>query len=248
MKIILMGLLLAASGLSATAQILNLSTDSSSIGHGFYPEARSTVDWIYGSFWGSTPASPFSANLSAYESLRLTVSAPAGQEFLVQSHPGSIGGVFSVGSPLSIWHAPGWDSGLRYSLPVTITFADYTGPAWYNNTVESSVDTDGLAFFLQGGLWWSGAPEIRFSSVTVEVDLTSLAPLLFPSATYTPDLAVGFRFQDVLAAAPDIDPGPAVSLVGSTAVPEPAAYGAISGLLLVFGAAYSRRKRIKSSH
>lgn len=232
-------LIFLSAGLTAHSQVLLLESTATTVGHEFSTAARSTIDSIYGSFWDAVPAPTFTASLSAYDTLRITVSAPEGFDFTLASHTESEGGVLSFGSPLSIWHAPGWDGGSRYSLPTTVSFTGFSGPGWYSVTTGASVDTDGLALVLEGAVWWSGAPQIRFTSVTLEADLSSLSAYDFPSATFSPDLAVGIKYQNILPFGTSIDPGPAVSL---TAIPEPSTYAAVLGILACLSAYYKKEK------
>lgn len=233
------------------AQTLALDTTATTIGHEFsispYPDlSNSTEDSFYGSFFGAVPAPSFTANLSSLDSFGITVNAPTGYEFAINSQSGSIGGVLSFGTPLSIWMATGWTSQTNISLPTQVSFTNYNGPSWYNNTTNASVSTNGLALLLGGSLWWSGAPQITFTSVALNIDLSSLKELGFPTADFTPGVPgtgvqdVNMDYQDVLAMGTNVDPGAAMSLVS---IPEPSTYAAILGATAL-GFAVIRRRRL----
>ena len=243
MRSIILSLLIGTA--SATASAVSITATATTIGHQFSPSARSTVDTILGSHWGAATAPSFTASLSAESTFSMTVSAPEGFEFLVRSAPNSTGLVLSFGSPLSMWIAPGWNGGQRDFMPTTVSFTGYDGPNWYNDTTGITVDHDGRGVVTEGSLWWSGSPDIRFKSVTISADLTSLSGKNFPLVSFAPDLAAGVKFQNILPTGTRIDPGPAVALVSS--VPEPSALVLVAagGLLLLFRSSPSRRKSMK---
>jgi hypothetical protein len=218
------------------AQTLTLDITATTVGHEFLSSARSTNDWIFGQHWGAAPAPVFSASLSDYDVFRLTLSAPAGYAFTIQSHPSSQAGMLAFGAPLSIWHAPGWDGGLRYSLPTTVSFSGFSGPSWYDVTAGVSVDTEGRAVVLEGAVWWSGSPQMHFNALTLEADMSMLKALGLPSLTFSPDIAVGFRYQNVLPIGTNTDPG--------AAVPEPTTSAIIVGAAcaLVVASVHWRRR------
>ena len=141
-----------------------------------------------------------------------------------------------------MWLAPGWNGGLRDYMPTTVSFSGFSGPAYYDNTSGVTVDQDGLAVMLEGALWWAGAPEFRFTSITIAADLSTLAGRGLPAATFRPDLAVGFKLQNVLAVGTNTDPGVSVSLV--SAVPEPSTFMLLLGGLLAFFFKQFQRRRL----
>ena len=218
--------LLATHVIAASA--VSLDVTATTISHQFEPAARSTVDTILGSFWGAAPVPSFTTNLSSASEFSLTVSAPSGYEFLVRPAPNSVGLVLSFGSPLSMWIASGWNGGVRDFMPTSVSFSGFAGPSWYDDTTGVTVDQDGRALMAEGALWWTGSPELRFKSVTLSADLSSLHRRGYSAGTFSPDLAVGIKLQDVLAAGARTDPGPAIVLV--SAVPETS-----SSVLLALG-------------
>lgn len=226
---------------TATASAVTLNVTTTDIGHSYSPSANSTVDWIFGSFWGSTAAPTFTANLSEEQSFNLTIAAPTGYEFLVTSAPNSIGVILSFGSPLSMWIASGWNGGLRDFVPTAVTFEGFSGSNWHSNTAGITIDQQGRALMAEGSVSWSGVAQFRFSSVSISADLSSLQGRGFSTGTFSPDLAVGVRFQNVLTG-PLGDPGAAVVL--ATAVPEVGTFALFSaGLLLLAGCARARTSR-----
>lgn len=231
---------IAALAAAAHAQVLTIGANATTIGHAFAPAASSTNDFLLGSHWGAAAVPSFTASLSSYSTLRVTLSAPTGYAFTINSHAASTGGVLSFGAPLSIWRAAGWDGGLRISLPTTVTLGDFSGPAPYKVDAATSVDTQGLGLVLEGAMWWSGAPQMAFRSITLESDLSSVAGSAFPVATFAPDVGFSFRFQGILPDGTSIDPGAALSL---TAVPEPATY-ALTLALAAIAVAGVRRLRL----
>jgi len=226
---------------AATASAVTLNVTTTNIGHSYSPSANSTVDWIFGSFWGSAPAPTFTANLSQEQSFNLTIAAPTGYDFLVVSAPNSIGMILSFGSPLSMWIASGWDGGLRDFVPTSVTFTGFSGSNWTSNSAGITIDQQGRALMAEGSISWSGLAQFRFSSVRITADLSSLQNRGYSTGTFSPDLGVGFRFQNVLTG-PLGDPGPAVTF--ATAVPEVGTLTLLSfGLLLVAGSAHARKLR-----
>jgi PEP-CTERM motif len=236
---------IAATALYFACQISNamsLDVTATEVTHNYYP-GGATVDYMMGSLWGAAASPSFSANFSTEDIFSLTLSAPTGYQFKATPAAGSIGSILSIGSPLSMWIAPQWNGGLRYSLPTTVSLGNFSGPAWYNDTTGVSVDTDGKALMLQGGLWWSGNAEMSFSSITITADLSSLSNKNFSTENFHPDLATVILFQNVLAQGSRVDPGPAINLVAS--VPEPETYAMLlAGLGLV--GLIARRKRGKN--
>lgn len=205
--------------IAAPAHAITLSVETTTIGHQYSSSARSTVDSIMGSFWGAATAPTFTTSMSKENLFSLTVAAPAGQEFVVAGAPGSIGMVMSIGKPLSLWIASGWDGGVRDYMPTVVSFSGYSGPGWYSDTTGITVDQQGRALSAEGSLWWSGQVDMRFQSVNITADLSALTGRAMPTMTFKPDLAVGISFQNVLRVGNVGDPGPAVALVSM--VPEP---------------------------
>lgn len=108
-------------------------------------------------------------------------------------------------------------------MPTTVSFTGFTGPSWYNDTSGVTIDQEGRALFTEGALWWSsGASDIRFTSLTIAADLSSLKGRNYAIGTFSSSLGNGITFQNVLAMGTRSDPGSAVSLVPA-AVPVPAA-------------------------
>lgn len=229
---------LALTATATTASALALDVTTTIVGHEYAPSANSTVDWILGSFWGSTSAPTFTTNLSQEAEFALTVSAPVGYDFVVSSAPNSMGMILSFGSPLSMWYASGWNGGLRDFVPTNVAFSGYSGTVWNSNSAGITIDQQGRALMAEGSLSWSGAAQFRFHSVTLLADLTSLQGRAYSDGTFSPDLAVGFRFQDVLTG-PLADPGAAVTL--ASAVPIPATAW-LFGSSVVTLAGVARRK------
>lgn len=228
---------------ASSANAVTLIVEATSIGHSYAPSARSTVDWILGSHWGAATVPTFTTNLSQTGIFSLSVVAPPDQDFVVTGAPGSIGMVMSIGSPLSMWLGSGWNGGLRDYAPTTVSFGGYSGSTWYNDTTGVSIDQQGLAIMAEGSLWWSGAVNLRFHSVTVAADLSSFVSRSFPTATFRPDLSDGIRFQNVLAATNVGDPGAAVSFMAATPVPEPTTLALLlCGVPIALCTARSRRR------
>ena len=246
MKGLLLALTITAIFNTATrAQTVALDSIATTIGHQFATDPDTggtyTADYIYGASWGAVTPPSYTANLSSLTSISLTLNAPPGYEFDVTSQNGSLGTALSFGVPLLIWSTSGWTSLTNISLPTQVSFTNYNGPSWYSNTTESSVSTDGRAFMVGGSLWWSGAPQVTFTSVTLEANLSSLNGYGFLTGTFNP--AIGefdaIQYLDTLSMDTEIDPGSAVSLV---AIPEPSTYAAVLGVAALGLAVIWRRR------
>ncbi len=235
-KLLSLTLLLFVAIPAGRTQVLELNVTATTTSHAFDNDVfASTTDWVWGGFWGATPVESFTADLSAYEKLRLTISAPTGGYFNVQTPPDSTGGYLGFG--FSLFSADGWSwTPNDTSLNTTVSFTDFSGSDWDEIDQTLSVSEDGKAIIFAGGVRWYGqGPTFSFTSYTLEADLSVLNGNGFGELLYNPDLGSSFYFQGMFDGELGGDPGPALELV---AVPEPSTYaiicGAAAGLLVLF--------------
>lgn len=235
-KLLSLTLLLFVAIPAGRTQVLELNVTATTTSHTFDNDVfASTTDWVWGGFWGATPVESFTADLSAYQKLRLTISAPTGGYFNVQTPPDSTGGYLSFG--LTLFSADGWSViGNDTPLTTTVSFTDFNGSLWDSIDQKLAVSGDGKALIFDGGIWWFGQrPIFSFTSLILEADLSALNGMGFGELLYTPDLITGLYFQGMFGGELGGDPGPALEIV---AVPEPSTYaiicGAAAGLLVLF--------------
>ncbi|MEQ1529794.1 MAG: hypothetical protein ABL925_10795 [Methylococcales bacterium] len=252
MRNMLLITLLAGASSSAFSATINkdiaLNVTATTIGHQFVPSASSTVDYIVGSDFGAVAKPSFSANLSQLNTFSITVSAPVGYEFLLRPASGSIGHLLDFGHPLLTWFSPGWNGGLRDYVPSTLSFTGFEGTQWYKDDTGVSIDQDGNGLIVEGGVWWLGASDVKFSSVTISADLSGLNGRNYLDGSFTsPGFAGNIVYQDVLVSGIKKDPGVRVSLVPAAVPLPPSILLFMSSLLLPLMSSFKKRSALRGS-
>ena len=218
---LLLSMFFAVPFTGALAQVNIGDAQVSTINHAFpvlsvppvHPVSFEVGDYLIGSFSGGGVQVPsVSANFDGNNQFSLTISAPAGERFLVQPPAGQTA---FLGAELN-WLGPDPYGNNGYGT-VALSFSDLTGTAPAVDADNSSSDlTDSHQYFAFNNVHSLGFTNaFSFSSMTLTATVPS-ANTGQGALDYTPDTGNALLFYSFTSQ--NTDPGSFVSIV-----PEPAA-------------------------
>jgi len=226
MKSILLATMLSLGSALAHAAAITLTAEVDSVAHVY--SSGYGYDQLVGSLPGATPAPSTSGRPSDYDSVLFRLDAPDGYRFTVDPWTGAS----SIGLNIGLYYNYAGGSSALDVLPITVTFEDLVGPGPTSNTLYGRAFADGTQFMIEGWLMWSGwgavEPEISFTSLLIEADLSGVGHASSAMTAFVPNESTSVTIRSFMPrSAPAADGGNTLRVVldpsgpGGGTVPEP---------------------------